>query len=163
MRKKNNKTVAAMILAIIVAFSLLGFGNFFTHTNTSSTTTRELALSCTLDMYTRFHIHPNLTIIINGLKQTIPANTGISLACMHPLHTHDASGKIHVESPEQRDFTLGDFFAVWQKPFSKDRILDYKADGGHQIVMTVDDQPSSEFENLVFKDGQQIVIEYKTK
>lgn len=113
-------------------------------------------------MYTQFHIHPHLKIIINGTEQIIPANIGITLACMHPIHTHDASGTLHVESPEQRDFTLGDFFAVWQKPFSHDQILGYKADGGHEIVMTVDGQPSSRFENLVFKDKEEIVIEYRS-
>lgn len=163
MRKKSNKTTVVIVLAVIMAFSLLGLGNFFTHTNTSSASTRELAQSCTLDMYTQFHIHPHLTILINGAQQVIPAGTGISLSCMHPLHIHDTTGTIHVESPEQRDFTLGDFFAVWQKPFSKDQILDYKADGRHEIAMTVDGQPSSEFENLVLKDKQEVVIEYKTK
>jgi hypothetical protein len=29
------------------------------------------------------------------------------------LHTHDASGIIHVESPVQRSFTLGQFFCEW--------------------------------------------------
>ena len=29
------------------------------------------------------------------------------------LHTHDASGIVHIESPDKRDYTLGQFFDVW--------------------------------------------------
>jgi hypothetical protein len=30
-----------------------------------------------------------------------------------PLHTHDTSGIIHVESPTVRSFTLGEFVDLW--------------------------------------------------
>ncbi len=166
MKKKNKKNVVTVVLMVVVVVSFLGFGNisqfFGGNAGGSSRSTRDIAMSCTLDMYTQFHIHPRLRIIINGVEQPIPTNTGISFSCMHPLHTHDNTGTIHVESPEQKDFTLGDFFAVWDKKFSKDRLLDSVVDPQHEIVMSVDGQPSQEFENLVLKDKQQIVIEYKT-
>ena len=83
---------------------------------------------------------------------------------MHPLHTHDTTGTIHVESPEERDLTLGDFFAVWDnKPFSKDETLGNRADATHEIVMTVDGTKSDEYEKLVLRDKQEIVIEYRVK
>ena len=152
---------------IVVAFVLLGFKDikqfFGFGSGASLRSTREIAMSCTLDMYTQFHIHPQLKIIINGKEEIIPPNIGVSLTCMHPLHTHDAVGTIHIESPEQRDFTLGDFFAVWDKKFSKEQILDYVVDAQHEIVATVDGKPNQDFENLILKDKQQIVIEYRTK
>ncbi len=160
--KKSKKTFVIGTLIVIAAVVLLGYRTFLgIISGSGSGTTREIAMSCTLDMYTQFHIHPHLRIMINGAEQTIPANTGISLSCMHPLHTHDTSGTIHVESPEQRDFTLGDFFAVWGKTFSKDQILDSVIDASHEIVMTVGGAPSDAYENLVFKDKQEIVIEYR--
>ena len=42
-----------------------------------------------------YHIHPHLTIKINGEEQNIPANIG-SVPCHLPLHTHDNDGVIHV-------------------------------------------------------------------
>ena len=166
-RKHNNKSTFFVVLAIVVvAIVLLGFDTFkslITRAGSARASTREVALSCTTDMATQFHIHPNLQIVINGTREEIPANIGITLSCMHPLHTHDATGKIHVESPQQRDFTLADFFAVWGKQFSKDQILDSRADASHEIVMTVDGEPSQEYENLVLKDNQQILIVYRTK
>jgi hypothetical protein len=29
------------------------------------------------------------------------------------LHTHDASGIVHIEAPKKRDFSLGQFFGDW--------------------------------------------------
>lgn len=96
------------------------------------------------------HIHPKLTLRANGEVQEIPSNMGISPACMRPIHTHDSSGTIHVEFPRKHDFTLLDFFKVWGKEFPLDS------------AMTVNDEPNSEFENLVLRDGDRIEIQYET-
>lgn len=109
------------------------------------------------------HIHPQLAISIDSQAVTIPANVGISATCMMALHTHDDSGTIHIESPEAYTFTLGDFFANWGQTFSKDQILDKKVDATHEIKMTVDGQPSTEYEKLNLKDLQKIQIDYVTK
>lgn len=110
-----------------------------------------------------YHWHPELTILINGEKQVIPANIGISPTCTGAIHTHATDGVIHVEPPIQMDVKLADFFKVWGQTFSKDQILNYHADSGHEITMTVDGQPSDAYENLVFKDKQKIVITYAEK
>ncbi len=162
--KKGNKIKTIIAVVIIIASVFLGWESItaiFSGRSTDGRTTREVAMSCTLHLHTKFHIHQHLVILVNGLPQTIPANTGVTFACMNPLHTHDETGEIHVESPDQRDFTLGDFFAVWDKTFDRNQIFDYKADADHEIVMTVNDNVSQEYEKLVLKDKQQIVIEYK--
>lgn len=125
--------------------------------------TRELVMGCTLDMYTQFHIHPALTIVIDGEKRKIPKDVGITDGCMHPLHTHDDSGTLHVESPVRRDFTLGDFFAVWGQPFDKDRVLDKTVDGTHEIRLLVNGQLSQDYGNLVLHDKDKIMISYQKK
>ena len=144
--------VAAIILYVVFSFQPI-----------AKKTNRELALDCTTDMATQFHIHPVLKIVINGKDQEIPAQIGITSGCMHPLHTHDASGTIHVESPQKRDFTLADFFAVWGKPFTKNQILDSIADARHVIRETVNGVQSQNYENTVVHDGDQIVISYEGK
>lgn len=167
-RTSKTRNILVWIVVVAVVAGLLGFDTISgivgggTNPNPEKTT-REIAMSCTLDMYTQFHIHPHLNIIVNGSNITLPQNIGITLSCMHPIHTHDSAGIIHVESPVKRDFTLGDFFGVWGEPFSKDQILNNKVDGTHEIVLTVNGSPSDAFENLVLEDKQQIVIEYKAK
>jgi hypothetical protein len=62
------------------------------------------------------HIHQHLDIWVNGKKATVPALIGIittPTTIFSDLHTHDATGLMHVESAEKRTFFLGHFFGVW--------------------------------------------------
>lgn len=129
----------------------------------SSITTREVALNCTTDMATVFHIHPTLAISINGVSKEIPSNVGIKAGCMNALHTHDKTGLIHVESPEKRDFTLADFFAVWGEPFSSTQLFDQTVDDAHLIRVIVNGEPVETYENTVLHERDDIVISYEQK
>lgn len=61
------------------------------------------------------HHHEHLDLYVNGRKVAVPPLVGINeqAGFLTELHTHDASGIIHVESPVQRSFTLGQFFCEW--------------------------------------------------
>lgn len=65
-----------------------------------------------------YHVHAHLAIIKDGQMLALPANIGLLPTCTYPLHTHDATGVIHVEGPVFARFTLGQFFAVWGQPLS---------------------------------------------
>lgn len=160
---KKIPTLWWIIGIAVVIIALFAWGNINATREHASLSNRQVALLCTTDMATQFHIHPILQIIINGEPQVIPANIGIKADCMNALHTHDTSDTLHVESPEKRDFTLADFFAVWGQPFSKDQILNYKSDATHQISITVNGTPVDTYENTVLKDKDQIVITYGNK
>ena len=105
------------------------------------------------------HIHPNIEIVIDGQKELIPANIGISPGVMRPIHTHDSSGEIHVEGPCERTFSLGDFFDVWNREFSSEGIFGNSAENG-TLTVTVDGEENVQYESLVLRDGQNILIEY---
>ena len=127
------------------------------------------------------HIHPTLSIKIDGKSITIPANIGIdpnlykdhsydtygmkmpimaSMPVMAPTHTHDTSGLIHVESTAARDYTLGDLFNIWGVTFTDTCIMDKCNDGNKTVKMLVNGQPNTEFRNHILQDGEQISIEY---
>ena len=149
------------ILVLIGGFFVFQAKPVTPSTDFSTLSNRELAVLCDADMDESFHIHPHLEIVINGEKTIVPADIGVTSTCMTALHTHTPDGVIHVEAPEKRDFTLGDFFAVWNKPFSKTELLEYKSDEGHVVMMTVNGAQSDEYENLVLKDGDVIVLVYQ--
>ena len=72
-----------------------------------------------------FHIHTHLDIFINGQHYKIPPQIGIIPSkCFYWLHTHHDSGVIHIESSVIRNFTLGQFFDIWNKKFTNTQILD---------------------------------------
>jgi hypothetical protein len=72
--------------------------------------------------HTQVHYHAALQIMYHGISTNLPDNTGInftdstqsSVSCYYWLHVH-ASQKniIHIESPANQTFTLGQFFQVW--------------------------------------------------
>ncbi|MDP3661576.1 MAG: hypothetical protein Q8R17_01885 [bacterium] len=69
---------------------------------------------------TGLHWHPELTIFVKEERQGIPANIGIS-AVHNPVHTHDATGVIHLEMQglvKKSNTKLGVFFRVWNKTFA---------------------------------------------
>ncbi|WIE66417.1 hypothetical protein DEI99_007735 [Curtobacterium sp. MCLR17_036] len=61
------------------------------------------------------HVHTHLTILDGDEPVTVPANVGHSAKARFAaeIHTHDTSGIVHVESPDERTFTLGQFFDEW--------------------------------------------------
>lgn len=78
-------------------------------------------IPCDAQEGSRVHIHQHLVIFDHGKEVRIPENVGRpSLAnCLYWIHTHTPDGIIHIEAPQNRSFTLGDFFAVWGQPLSR--------------------------------------------
>lgn len=85
-----------------------------------------------------FHIHAHLTIFVAGAPRQIPYGVGIAppleveSTAQGPfalggtaffwLHTHAADGIIHIESPVERTYTLGNFFDIWNDPLGPERV-----------------------------------------
>jgi len=85
-----------------------------------------------------YHIHAHLDIIINGQNYLVNSQIGIVPGeCIHWLHTHDESGIIHIESPINKDFTLGQFFDIWNRKLSSDQIFTYVANNTHPLNVYV--------------------------
>ena len=95
-------------------------------------------ISCNTSEQLLFHVHAHLTIFIDGAARQIPYGIGIvpprtvqrtpegpfvtAGSCFYWLHTHAEDGIIHIESPVQRTYTLGDFFAIWGQPLGPDQV-----------------------------------------
>lgn len=72
---------------------------------------------CVVGINYIYHWHTQLQIYSGGAPVTIPADVGIIPGCLEPVHTHDTTGLIHIETTVNRLYTIGDFFSVWGKPF----------------------------------------------
>ena len=108
-----------------------------TGTATKATGQQVDGIGCDTSEQTLFHIHAHLTIFVNGAVRQVPAGIGIpgaqgqrtpngtfigSGTCFYWLHTHAADGIVHIESPVQRTYTLGEFFNEWRQPLSTNRV-----------------------------------------
>ena len=83
-----------------------------------------------------YHVHAHLAVFVDGSARNIPAGIGIpsdeaqgtpeeplvGASCIYWLHTHAADGIIHIESPVEQTYTLGQFFDIWGEPLDASRV-----------------------------------------
>jgi hypothetical protein len=100
-------------------------------------------ISCDLQEGQRIHIHQHLVILDHGKPVAIPANVGQpqERRCIYWVHTHTPDGIIHIEAPQDRSFTLGDFFAIWGQPLSRTEAGAAHAKKGSFLKVWVNGKP----------------------
>ena len=88
-------------------------------------------ITCLSTEQTALHIHSHLALFVNGVQLQVPAFIGIApvppQGCLYWIHTHDATGVIHIEAPQLTapnggPFTLGLLFDIWGQPLSRDGV-----------------------------------------
>ena len=114
---------------------------------------------------TMLHIHQHLDIYIDGVETQIPAGIGINEAAgfISPIHVHDTTGIVHVESPTVQTFTLGQFFDIWGVELTATSIGGYSNSGDNTLTVYVNGtQYSGDPRGLALAAHQEIVISYGT-
>jgi hypothetical protein len=111
---------------------------------------------------TVFHIHAQLSVYTDGKKQTVPQNVGIdqNAQFLASLHTHDATGVIHMEAVQPYRFTLGQFFTVWGVQFTPTQLGAYHANPGQNLVLQtwVNGKQVKDPVNYAMKSHDKIVV-----
>jgi hypothetical protein len=94
-------------------------------------------IRCEVSEQVAYHIHAHLAVFVNGAPRSIPYGIGVvtpavtqtaqgpfaqATRCYYWLHTHASDGILHVESPTQRQYTLGNFFDIWRQPLSGQQV-----------------------------------------
>ncbi|NEC15346.1 hypothetical protein G3I34_24375 [Streptomyces sp. SID8014] len=106
------------------------------------------------------HIHTTLEVFADGEQVTVPADIGIDRSgpepLYSPLHTHDETGTVHVESAEWRDFTLGQFLTEWGAPREDTRF-------GAPLAWVDGRLWAGEADDLVLRDGETIRLRYTSR
>lgn len=70
-----------------------------------------------------WHKHMLISIYNNGKRLGFPNGKGrLHAGCYHAyeMHVHDVTGIVHMESDSPKNFTLGDWFTLWQQPLGRD-------------------------------------------
>jgi len=117
------------------------------------------------------HDHAVLKIFIDGEQELIPANIGIMTdICneqgeeMHAVHTHDSSGRLHIESNEPIDIPIGVFFDIWGYHFDETGIFEYRVNSTHELVMTVGDTVVDSYDEYLLVNTSDIIeIRYQLR
>jgi hypothetical protein len=123
------------------------------------------SIKCDASEQLSVHYHAHVAILYKGAPVSIPAQTGIlrNQNCFYWMHTHSTSGIIHIEAPKDsasRQFTTGDFFAIWNQPLSKRQVATFTVGKGDQLEMWVDGKPyTGDPSKIVLKSHTNVVIE----
>lgn len=109
------------------------------------------------------HWHPELAISVKGVRQDIPEGIGLGLT-EHGIHTHDATGVIHLEFPglvRKDDTRLGEFFRVWGKRFDASCLFEYCNGPDGKVTLSVNGQENGEFGDYLMRDKDKLEIRYE--
>ena len=112
------------------------------------------------------HDHATLRIFIDGSEVAIAANIGIDDSeCdgMRGIHTHDETGKLHIETPTPMNAPVGAFFEIWGVTFNENQILNQVADEDSEVVMYVNGELNDEYQNSIIQNNDVIEIYYRDK
>ncbi len=123
-RRSRRVTLFSILAALVVGIALIA-GVVLYETSHSQAQAVNPAypavdgISCDTLEQTVYHIHSHLSIYVNGSLSKVPQNVGIASdgSCYYWLHTHDSTGVLHIESPTQKDYQLGNFFDEWEQRF----------------------------------------------
>lgn len=106
------------------------------------------------------HVHARLWVYTRGRRVQVPPGVGLDPTkpegMTAALHTHDASGTIHVEGISR--VTLGQLFSVWGVALSAHQLGPYRARNGERVRIWVDGRRYQAAGRLRLVDGQRIVV-----
>lgn len=108
-----------------------------------------------------YHVHSHIDIFVDGQKKEVPTNIGIltSPSCFFWLHTHSSDGIIHVEAPQTREFTLGQFLDIWNQTRDSNGL--FSSVSGKNVTAYVNgDQFQENYRDIQLESRKQIVIAY---
>jgi hypothetical protein len=113
-----------------------------------------------------YHIHVHLDVYIRGVNVPVPPYVGIDFVdrFLTVLHTHDATGVVHVESATSRPYQLGKFFGVWGVRLNTTCIGRYCAGPKAGLRAYLGGKPyAGNPASIVLREHEEIVLAYGTR
>ncbi len=141
--KSMGRTLAALASVFVLLLAACGSGD------------KDPLTQCVDHDKLDSHIHVNLSTVFNGQEEALPAGIGVTPQCMSPTHTHDESSAIHVESPSNQKYTVGDFFDIWGA-----RSPDLREGAVVESVLLNGEPYSGDYRDIEFEDGQRIEVAF---
>lgn len=125
------------------------------------------SMTCRTSSAGVYHIHMHLSLFVNGQQIAIPLGIGMldpvtthgfafQNRCHYALHTHDASGVLHDQSPTPGPHTLGEFFDVWGEPLSATNVAGFQ---GSVIAFVNGKRYTGDLRAITFVPHMQITLE----
>ena len=112
------------------------------------------------------HYHAHLDVIANGKPVSVPPGIGFVIVnsratALTELHTHDASGIVHIESAQDKPYSLGQVFTEWGVALNAKQVGGLKADSTNALRVYVNGRRfQGDPAGIVLKPHQEIALWY---
>ncbi len=125
-------------------------------------------ITCAGQEYVTLHVHSHLSIFYRGQQVQVPRLIGAAAVppqgCLYWIHTHDATGIIHVEAPQLAppggsEYNLGILFDIWGQPLTRDDIAGLK---GPVTAYVNGQRYDGDLRMIPLRAHQQIALEVGT-
>jgi hypothetical protein len=118
-----------------------------------------------------YHSHAHLSLFVRGEQIAISAGLGVvdpvltngyvnfdRTKCFYEVHTHDASGIIHLHANSGRvlPLTLGQLFAVWGRTLSREEVA---GNAGSVIAYVNQQLYTGDLSSIVLSEHTQVTLE----
>jgi hypothetical protein len=105
------------------------------------------------------HYHSHVDIFVNGKSEPVASSIGREdQSLFSPLHTHATSGLIHIEAPEDQDFTVGMLFTEWGVRLTNDCIGDYCSPDTKLKAYVDGTSYTQPISTIVMNKGEEIAV-----
>ncbi|MGA7910679.1 MAG: hypothetical protein WCC30_03935 [Candidatus Dormiibacterota bacterium] len=174
--KLTGPVLASVLLAACGTSSAAPANPDAAHLNTTVMDLRQgqvvNGVPCLIADLPEHHVHVHVGVYVDGVSIIVPAGIGVGRpwgfdntgflangACFAWMHTHDTTGVVHIVTPDQKVFTLGQLFEVWGQPLAPGVAFNYQG----MLTVLVDGRPNegdprevplTQFENIILELGQ---------
>lgn len=156
-RRKNRKYMM-IIIPIIVAVAAASVAGAVMYQPVQAEPIS--GVECNRTEQLNYHVHAHLDVFVDGDAVQVPDDTGIlnSPQCLYWLHTHDTTGLIHVEAPQTREFTLGQFLDIWEQ--TRDSEFFESVSGMNATAYIDGDEFEGSYRDAPLESLEQIALVY---
>jgi hypothetical protein len=157
--RRRNRKYMMIIIPIIVVVAAAGAAGAVLYQPPQAAAIS--GVECNRSEQFNYHVHSHLDVFVDGQERQIPNNIGIlnSPSCLYWLHTHSGDGIIHVEAPQTREFTLGQFLDIWKQTRDSSEFFDSVA--GMNATAYVAGNPSEEnYRDVKLESLKEIALVY---
>jgi len=162
MRRIGIAVAAVLVLGLLIwgGFAWYAAAHGPVHYTQPATGSTVDGIDCVASEGQVDHYHMNLQIYVDGQPASLPAGVGIvepagsqgpalgtgSPACLYALHTHDATGIVHIESPvSNHAYLLGNFFDIWGQSLGQTSFMGNSVGGTNKLQILVYDANGHKF------------------